>query len=523
MPRAVQLNDGRILRAQGDIPDAAFDKVADGVEAGSQPPSGFTIEGPAYQPPNLAGGEPTDEKSALRRGYEAMSGPAATVRDVTTQAVGQAVQGVAAMAPEAMSLQDQLQQAGVPREAAAQALAQQIVPQTPDQLVSTLALAALGPVGGAAGAFYRTTVPTLLGIGTRYAMDDPSHGPMDGPTLLGQIVGSVVGEGAGPALSQIAKRKMLRVQQDKLGDEFAKVIGEGVERTTSVKNMRTPDNFMMMLGDGKPHESLYWQQASKHIDDAENEITHTIIPAMTQMPAAERQTIAEMLRDAAGFEQSRGPVRPGRPPEIPPTPRPADVLFKDALEVKRRLRQNASRLEGQESLDAWDLHAVQSEKIRSSLAAINPELADQYKAMNDQYTADMAIGNILWRMKEADAWTSGHDRAHFNAPEAASVLKDVMGVSKKTGFMGGPEKIMDFLSGPSGVPGAMPMAHEGVLRMFMQLIQGAPSVSAGGKSRMVTVPTAPVMSSHAKALSDYLATDLIRSMAEKATGAGGQP
>jgi hypothetical protein len=500
MPKAILLKDGSVLRAPGDIPDEAFDPIADAVEMGKNPPPGFALEkarkdaAPGYQGSQI---------------YQDLAGPAATVRDTTTEAVRQATQNVAAMAPEAMSLQDKLQQAGVPRETASRMVAKQIVPQTPDQLVSALALGALGPIEGVTASFLRMVVPTALGMATKRAMNEAQ----DPITILAQIVGSVVGEGNGPALQQIMKRKPLVVMQDPVGDEFAKIIGEATAQVSSVKHLKTPESFRMMLGDKTARESLFAAEASKAMEEAEKGISQALVPTMAQLPTAQRQSAQQMLEYAAGFKnQLEGEIRP-RPLSGVVTPvRPPDVLLKEALDKKRDLWQQADAAVGHDHYELMKLHTAQSEKIRSSLAAIDPALADRYTGMNTQFANDMEMLDNLWRMKEAGAWTSGADRQHFNAGEAASVLADMMKSSQKTKFMGGPEGVTQFLSGPSGVPGAMPTTHEGVVRMFMQLLPGMTSLSGGAKTKSLMVPVAPVMASHVRALADYLGSSTLRSM-----------
>lgn len=502
MPTKVYLNDGRAVIADREMSLEDLDKIADLAESGNPMPKGFTVqaaevmrEAQAEQSPNM-----------IQQAVQAASSPVETARGIATEAVGRVASSVMSGMPGDVGMATQ------PATPGGLAVGQAVVPQTPDQLMSTLALAAVGPLApsvGIMGVLARTFVPMAVGMGTNYALEreqDPTQ-------IISQLVGSMVGEGLSPAMKLINSQLIRNKTQNAFGDKAAEGLANILNQTSSVKIPGTPRGFEEMMLRDRQGVTAFHKAASTAMENAEDSLTHDLMASMAQLPQSQRQTAMFLLEDAAGMAPKLL-VPTGAPPSLAaPVNRVvqanADVVLGTAIHRARKARMDMSMAKSEDKYQLAQEYDKIKEEIRTALTGANPLLAQKYDAMNTQYAIDLDTEFALSQLEKAGAWSGDTTGTHFNPSEAANAALNVDMKNVKQN-----EEITKLFAGPSQIPGARPSTREGVMRMFMQLVTQAPSVSLGAHKKVVTVPTGQVQASHVRALQDYLATTLIHGMAE---------
>jgi hypothetical protein len=503
MPTEIILNDGRVIKAPGEMKPEELDAFADIAEAGRPLPRGFTIQ-PAEV---MQGMQEQQAPTPFQQVKQAVAGPAAAVRDVATEGVGRAVNSVMSGLPGDIGM------ATEPASPMAQQVAQGIVPQTPGQLVSRVVLTALGVPQGmtrAGGALARAILPTMAGQLMEQVVGDGA----DQNQALKEVIPAIISEGAWAVVPRINRLNFTQAGRDKIGNVYAQVIGGEVAKVSSVKNLMDADGFRSaMAGKGKVnpkvHETNFQADISATMDHSQEQIEKALPLIITQLPSVTRQSAMQRLEDVAGKAPTM--VAPkGAPPSLAvPINRvvgqdPPETLLKQGLQRLREQRQKADSLEGAESYAAWQEYGKMRQEMESTLESIHPSLKQQYDAMNVQYARDIDIRDFLWRMKDEKVWTSDSSGTHFNIAKASDVIQDADRLLDETGLFGGSNKAMMFIAGPSGVPGARPVIHDGYTRVFSQMPFSPLSMSMAGQPQLLVNPMGQVTSGRARALSDFM-------------------
>lgn len=462
----------------------------------------------------------------FQQAYKAMGPPAAKVRDVATQGVGMGLDAMSRMSPEGMSLQAPPMQPQVSAPIA-QNIAQQTVPQTPGQAASMAAMALLaGPaapagasVGGMAGtgfvgALSRSFLPMLAEQGVNYAVGEG----VDPKEALADVMVSLATEGAHGLIPWFRRRKFRDSTIAKIGSDMAQEFGTTLDQVTSVKGLRTPENFRhVMSGMGtdtpKPHETVFAREMSKAIDEAQKEIRGMLNPAMREMDQVARDRAMSMLEEVAGVKPALV-IPKGSPLRSEPSHRvyndPPDVLFEKGISQLRLKRQAADALEGAERNEAFKEYGALREQMEGALSAVNPMLAKQYDAMNKQYARDMDVRNFLWALKKRGVFESGPDGPRFDAVEFGKHVLEADRLMDETGLFGGSDAAIRYIAGPTAQPGSRATIHEGYTRLFTTLPMLPVAISLARNPQMAVLPQGPVSSARARALSDWMMTQMMQ-------------
>ena len=505
MPRAVQLPDGRILRSEKEVNPQAFDQMRPLIEMGASLPKGWSVEDPPTEP-----GVP--EYRGLRKG-------AMAVRDTATQGVAGLLGGMAAgPQPEDIGMAarpelgmgwptaspEELQAAAPVTQGAANFVARNMVPQTPGQAVHMAATAMMGGVGGAVGTFGRGLLPAMLGV----MVDAGTTGEVNPLDVTTQIVASVVGEGIVPAISRVTRLKAFQKARDKIGNQWAAEMGGTLDAITSVKGLNTPERIRKMIASPEgPWDTLYHKAARDNIEDAESKIVAQINPGMAMLPPGRQGATLAMLESVAGVN----PVMAGQAGTNVGR-NPPDVLFNMAIQKVREQRQLMASLEGAEKHAAGQEYGKLRGQLEAALGSIDPGLAQQYDRMNRQYTADMDVEKLLWRMYKADGFSTDAEGTHLQPAAVAQVWQDSMALVEKTGFLGGADDTLKFLAGPNAVAGARPTLHEGYARLFQSGIGLPVAVSLPVQGQMLNMPPNTPITGHVRGMADILGATALRGM-----------
>lgn len=458
----------------------------------------------------------------FQQAYKAMGPPAAKVRDVATQGAARGLQTLGGIALEGVPMLEDLPftQAG---GQVAQTVAQRAVPQTPGQAASMAVLTMLsgpvGPMGGMAstgvgGALSRSILPQMAEQAVNYAVGDG----VDPQQALLEFVVSLATEGAWGAIPKIKSRFLRTESIDKLGDDTARWLGAELDKVTSVKGLRTPEDFRhVMSGMGtdspKPHETIFAREMSKTIDEAQKQIRGMLNPSMQQMSPVARERALSMLEEVADVKPTLI-IPKGSPLSSEPSHRvynnPPDVLFEKGMRRLRLKFQAANALEGAERFEAFEQYGAMRQQMEAALGAVSPMLAQQYDSMNRQFAVDYDILNFLWAMQKKGAWKSDSAGTHLNLDVTTKHLQDAGRLLDETGLFGGADKAIRHIAGPSSVPGARPTLHEGYARLFTSLPALPLAVSLARQPQLLTMPEGPVSSARARALSDWMMSQMVQ-------------
>jgi hypothetical protein len=507
------LNDGRSVVFPDGLSDDQADSMADLAEKGMPLPKGVTVESAAP----MQQAQATQAPTPIHTISQTIGPPLAAVRDAVTSGVSGLAQGVAGMAPEAMPLQDPVQQRVVAQQAGA-AMAGAVVPQNLPQLASAVVMTAMGgPMAGptVGGAIARTFFPGAAAALVQGLMEGSAQAGLESPEFYASVLGGLAAEGVPGLVRIVRKFKIGTDAWDKVGDQWAKDLGNSVAGVTSVKSMQqaTPETFRHMLAEPERGKTLFHQEMSKAIEESEKGISRAIVPTLAALPEPQRRSAVRLLETAADYQPPR--ARAAGPTDAPLSREPVvmpDTMFSKAIERARLVRQEAASLDGAQRWEAFQRYGAIKRDIETALTTINPAMAQQYNAMNEQYAKDIYVQDILWRMKKEEAWTTASDRTHLNVGKVADILMDSDAGLDKSGLMGGSAGALAYMAGPSKQPGARPKTLEQYIRVF----QGVPGVGAAASLAahvpVMTMPQAPVSAAHVKALNDYLAASLIRPM-----------
>jgi hypothetical protein len=516
----VFLNNGDVMFAVPGMTPDQLESMANMAEKGLPLPKGVRIQKAQAMHEAQAAQAPTPFQQA----YQAAAGPATAVRDVATQGVSGALDKVA-----------QANMAGIgwmtgasPEEQArsvqaiqpvTQHIAQAIVPQSLPQLAGALVLTAMGgPVisgVGVGGMLARSVLPAGAHALVEGIMEGKADAGLDSPEVYASILGGVAAEGVPGLIRTVSKFKVGQQVWDKIGDKWARDLGNSIAQNSSVKQFQnaTPELFSQMMAGPKANKTKFHEAISDAIGKSEDQIAKQLPSAMSQLTPDQRHVALSLLGNAAGQPIQMGPIAHG----VVGAPAPhgamePERLFNRAVREARRLFADADDLDGAARFDAMELYGAKRREIYTALTRVNQQLGDAYDGMNNQFSKDIDTRDILWRMK--DAWGTGTSkRTSLDVSKVADVLMDEGKRLDKTEMLGGQAGARMYMAGKRETPGARPKSMEQYMRVFQGLPAVGTAASFAGQIPLMMMPQAPVSAAHVKALQDYLAAGVIKSMA----------